>query len=168
MTQQREFLQDLLIGAVGGLIGTWALEKVSSALYSIEDPAAREREERLRKAGDPSSILAKRLSDEVLRLTLTDAQKQRLAMSIHYGFGAVAGSMFGALVARAPYLTAGWGALFGTLVWLLADETGMPLMALSRPSQDYPWQTHARAFTAHLAYGAAAVGTYTTLKKLAS
>lgn len=100
---------------------------------------AKRREDALRSESKPPLRLAKRISDDVLRLNLPDAKKTNLASAIHSGFGVLAGALYGALQPRVPFLSAGMGKLF----WLLADEIGMPVMGLSRPSQDYPWQTHA-------------------------
>jgi hypothetical protein len=41
--------------------------------------------------------LARRVSDDVLRLNLPEEKKGNLAMGIHYGFGAMADALFGAL-----------------------------------------------------------------------
>ncbi len=163
-----EFVKDVLIGAVGGLIGTVVLERISSKLYEWEDGQARKREDELRKGGEPAMQLAKRVSDDVLRLNLPEEKKEKLAMGIHYGFGAMAGALFGAIAPRAPFLSAGLGTVYGTLFWLLGDEIGMPVMGISKPSQDYPWQTHARAWAAHVGYGAAVVGTYKLAKNIAA
>ncbi len=163
-----EFFKDVLIGAVGGLIGTVVLERISSKLYEWEDDQARKKEDELRKDGDPPMQLAKRVSEDVLRLNLPEENKGKLAMGIHYGFGAMAGALFGTLAPRAPFLSAGFGTVYGTLFWLLGDELGMPVMGISKPSQDYPWQTHARAWAAHVGYGAAVVSTYKLGNKLAS
>jgi hypothetical protein len=38
-----DFFKDVLIGAVGGLIGTVVLERISSKLYEWEDEQARRR-----------------------------------------------------------------------------------------------------------------------------
>ncbi len=162
------FFKDVLIGAVGGLIGTVVLERISSKLYEWEDEQARKKEDELRKDGDPPMQLAKRVSDDVLRLNLPEDKKGKLAMGIHYGFGAMAGALFGAVAPRAPFLSAGLGTLYGTLFWLLGDEIGVPVMGLSKPSQDYPWQTHVRAWAAHLGYGAAVARTYKMARKIAA
>lgn len=161
-------LKDVLIGAIGGLIGTVVLEQITSKLYEWEGEEAKKKEEQLRAEGDPPTILAKRISDQVLRLNLSDKKKEKLAIGIHYAFGAMAGALFGALEPRAPFLSAGLGTMYGSLFWLLGDEIGMPVMGLSKPSQDYPWQTHARAWAAHAGYGVAVVGTYKLVKKIAA
>lgn len=161
-------INDVLIGAIGGVIGTVVLERISLALYERESPEAKKSEDELRTEGDPPLQLAKRISDDVLRLNLPEAKKKKLALGIHYAFGAMAGALYGALQPRVPFLSAGLGTLFGTGFWLLGDEIGMPVMGLSKPSQDYPWQTHARAWAAHVGYGATVVGTYKILNRLAA
>jgi putative membrane protein len=161
------FWRDIAIGAVGGLIGTVVLEKISSTLYERENLQAKTRENELLASGDPPMQLANRISDDVLRLNLPDEKKEKLAMGIHYAFGAIAGAMFGVVAPRAPFLSTGFGALYGTLFWIVGDEIGMPIMGISKPSQDYPWQTHARAWTAHVGYGAAVVGTFRLANRVA-
>jgi uncharacterized membrane protein YagU involved in acid resistance len=165
-SETRDLLQDVFVGAAGGVVGTVVLERISSKLYEWEDKQARNREDEVRKEGDPPMQLAKRVSDDVLRLNLPEEKKRSLAMGIHYGFGAMAGALFGALAPRARFLGAGLGAVYGTLLWLIGDEIGMPMMGLSKPSQEYPWQTHARAWAAHVGYGAAVVSTYKLANKI--
>lgn len=64
------------------------------------------------------------------------------------------GGVYGALRGRLPLVDAGNGIGFGTGMWLIGDEMITPLMGLSPPSQEFPWQNHARAFANHIAYGA--------------
>ena len=156
------FWQGVAVGAAGGLIGTVLLENISSRLYQRENPEAKRREDGLRSDGDPAMQLARRISDEVLRLHFR-RKTEKLAMGIHYAFGVMGGALFAALAPRAPFLSTGLGTLYGTLFWLIADEIGMPVMGISEPSQDYPWQTHARAWAAHVGYGASRFGFFVKL-----
>ncbi len=56
------------------------------------------------------------------------------------------------------------GVGFGTGLWLIGDEVMMPLMGLSPPSTEFPWQNHARAFANHFAYGATLGITHSLLR----
>lgn len=89
-SETREFFTHVAVGAIGGLIGTMMLEKISTAFYEREGPKAKEREDQPRKDGDPPMRLAKRISGDVLRLDLPDRQNEKLAMGIHYRFGGMA------------------------------------------------------------------------------
>ncbi|MHB1698614.1 MAG: hypothetical protein ACYCSN_00525 [Acidobacteriaceae bacterium] len=63
------------------------------------------------------------------------------------------GGLFGALRNRVPGIGSAAGLTYGTALWLIGDELMMPVLKLSPPSTDFPWQNHARAFTNHAAYG---------------
>ena len=43
--------------------------------------------------------------------------------------------------------------MFGTAVWLGADEVAVPAFRLSKPPTEYPVSVHAYAFMSHLVYG---------------
>ena len=45
--------------------------------------------------------------------------------------------------------------LYGTLVWLMADEIGLPLTRLAPTPRETPLRLHAYALAGHLAYGLA-------------
>jgi hypothetical protein len=47
--ETKNLLNDVAIGAIGGLIGTVVLEKISTALYEHENPKAKKVEDELRK-----------------------------------------------------------------------------------------------------------------------
>ena len=72
---------------------------------------------------------------------------EKLAMGIHWGYGVLWGGLFGALRNRVPVIGSAAGLTYGTGLWLIGDELMMPVLKLSPPSTDFPWQNHARAFT---------------------
>ena len=45
------------------------------------------------------------------------------------------------------------GLPFGAAFWLLADETAVPLLGLSKGPTEYPLSTYAYALASHLVYG---------------
>jgi uncharacterized membrane protein YagU involved in acid resistance len=57
------------------------------------------------------------------------------AAGLHFSFGAAVGAMYGALV------------------WLVADEIVMPLIGLSRSTLQRPLELHLQSLAAHLVYG---------------
>jgi hypothetical protein len=164
----------LLGGALGGIAGTWAMA-TADALWSAVDqsggPVAQAR--RLKRSGvggghfaqseprshedsdTPSQLLARRLPG-----VDTPRRERIVGSAIHFAFGAAAGATYAAAVATAPphvarVLRSGHGLLYGTLVWLLADEIGVPLAGLAPPPHRTPPRLHAYALAGHFAYGLA-------------
>jgi uncharacterized membrane protein YagU involved in acid resistance len=82
------------------------------------------------------------------------AVEQRLGTAAHYGFGAAAGLAYALASHGAPSLRAGFGLVYGTLVWALADEAAMPALGLSRGPRELPLGVHAYALGGHWVYGA--------------
>jgi len=79
---------------------------------------------------------------------------------IHFGFGAAAGATYAAALTTAPppvarVLRSGRGLTYGVLVWLLADEIGVPLTGIAPAPHRTPLRLHAYALAGHLAYGLA-------------
>jgi len=75
---------------------------------------------------------------------------------VHYAFGTAMGALYGAVVERRRRVTPVAGPLFGSALFLSADEIGVPLAGLSGLPTEYPFSTHLEALAAHLVYGVTA------------
>jgi uncharacterized membrane protein YagU involved in acid resistance len=84
-----------------------------------------------------------------------DSEEQPLGTAAHYAFGAAMGVAYALLSPRIPLLHRGYGTLYGSLVWIVADEGLMPALGLSRGPSQLPLRTHAYALAGHVVYGAA-------------
>jgi hypothetical protein len=146
-------LADTLKGAVAGGIAVWVMEQVDWYMYKHEDPAARQRTQRVRPDGmDPAHVMANKVAG-AFGTDLSPRQPHPAGIAMHYMFGIAPGALYGALQDRVPGLGVGRGALFGLGMFLIQDELANAASGLSaRPSQ-YPWQAHARGLVAHLIYG---------------
>jgi uncharacterized membrane protein YagU involved in acid resistance len=82
------------------------------------------------------------------------AIKPWLGSAAHYAFGGSLGIYYVLAADRAPLLRAGYGTLFGSLVWAIADEGVMPALGLSRGPRQLSSAVHAYAVAAHWVYGA--------------
>lgn len=72
---------------------------------------------------------------------------------MHYATGAASGAVYGIAAELAPKVTAGSGLTFGTAVWLVVDETTVPLLGLSKGPTEYPLSTHVYALVSHFVFG---------------
>jgi putative membrane protein len=173
MRKQKNVWSGLAAGLIGGLVASWIMnqyqalwkelieggeENISSA--QREDPQQRKESHRQRHSESDQSEeepatekIAEAISESVFDHKLTKRERQSAAPVVHYVFGATMGAFYGAVAEFAPAVTSGSGLLFGTTVWLGADETALPLLGLSTPPTDYPLSTHFYALTSHFVYG---------------
>lgn len=149
-------LSHAALGAIVGLGATWVMSRVSAAMYAQEDPDARRREDEARGHEAPTERAVERLADTFLDRPATERERARYGEVVHYGIGAGAGAMYGALHAATPGAGLLRGPLFGLGFFLVFDEGFNPLLGLSARPQAYPWQAHARGLAAHLVFGATA------------
>ena len=148
---QHSLWADIAFGLVAGAIATFVMDKVGSYGYQLEDEQARHYEEALRHE-DPPEVLAGKIAEAIGSVELDKEAKQKYGMAIHWGYGIVWGGVFGALRDRVPLVGSAGGMTFGLGLWLIGDELMMPVMKLSPPSTEFPWQNHARAAVNHFVY----------------
>lgn len=150
----------LLLGAVGGLLGTWAMGKFLQKAGVDEHEAgtslrrAKESETggRYIHEGEQSTETVGRLAwHAVTGEDPTRAEKEALAEVAHWGFGATMGALYGALHGSAS-VPAG-GILFGTAVWLVFSELAVPLLGLGPAPARTPLKGHLGHLGGHWIYG---------------
>lgn len=103
---------------------------------------------------EPASMQAAAAIGEAITGRPLSSQTRRIgAPAVHYAFGMAAGDVYGAAVELQPGAAAGWGLIYGTVVWLVADEIGLPLAGFSGSPLRYPLARHAAALFTHLGFG---------------
>ena len=106
-------------------------------------------------ADEPASRqMASITAETVAGRHLSEHEKDAAGPVFHYGFGALAGAIYGALAARAPQVTAGAGVPYGAAVFLTAAELALPMAGLARKPTTYPPARHVASLATHLVYGA--------------
>lgn len=88
-----------------------------------------------------------------------------LGTAAHYTFGAALGVVYAFGSNRAPAVRAGFGVLYGSLVWAIADEGAMPALGLSRGPRELPLGVHAYALAGHWVYGATLEGSMRAMER---
>jgi len=166
MAHQRNLLVDLVDGAVAGAVATWAMDKVTTALYERESDQAREREDRARHGKTAYGVAAEKAA-KVAGAELSDADREKYGSAIHWALGITAGALYGVLRPRLERAALARGLAFGAAFWLLMDETVTPAIGLAPGPAAFPWQTHARGLLGHLAFGAAADATLAAIQPAA-
>lgn len=143
-------------GALGGLTASWAMNQFqaleSQATKKLSNPAGQKEESG--ESDEPATVKAANLiSEKALDRELTPAEKKQAGPAVHYVFGTLTGAAYGALAQNMSFASSGYGTVFGSLLWLAADEVGVPALKLSKPPQEYPVSSHAMALSSHLVYG---------------
>ena len=80
--------------------------------------------------------------------------KRRLGTAMHYVFSGLCGMAYTLSSEFVPAMRGGFGLLYGTLVWLVADEAVTPALGLSKSPQEIPAADHLFALGGHGVFGA--------------
>jgi uncharacterized membrane protein YagU involved in acid resistance len=156
-------LGNMIRGAIAGTVATWVMDLVTTGMMAGQPESVTAREEAARPNGRSSVENLIDLLSERLGWTPDPDERERLAVVIHYGLGAVPGAGYALLRRRVPFLGAANGALYGLLLWLANDEYLATRLGIAGPPEAYPAETHVRGLVGHLALG---VATDTTLDVL--
>ena len=158
--RERSLFGDLLVGAVAGVVATWVMDKGTASMYEREGEVTRQRESAAREGKTAYGVAAEKAAGAAGR-ELSDEQRQRYGTAVHWALGAGAGALYGVLRQRTPWISLGFGTLYGVLFWLIVDEGANTSLGLTPPPQEFPWETHARGLAGHLVYGATAEAAFT-------
>ena len=139
----------MLAGMVGGLAVSCAMWLYMEAVSKIQN---RDRPPQ----GD--NVTAK-VADLALRKLTgkepSERTKQTGGAIVHYGFGTLVGAVYGAAVEYLPFAKSGFGALYGTTLFVVADEFLLPRLELAHWPADESALDQLGHLGAHLVYGVA-------------
>jgi hypothetical protein len=148
------WIADATRGGLGGFVGTWLMDLVTTGLLEGQSEESKRREETARPHGKPSVANLVDRIDVSLGLGLGDTHRATAAQVIHFGLGVLPGALYGALRHRVPVLGAGRGLLFGGLLWALNDEYLNTALGLAGRFDAYPAEAHWRGLVGHTVLGA--------------
>jgi hypothetical protein len=158
MGERRSLLADLGRGALAGAAATWVMGRTTGYLYEHEHRQARELEDAARDGRTAYGVAAEKAATALGR-DLSDAERQRVGMGIHWALGVGMGALYGAIRGRVPAADSGHGMLFGSAFFGIVDELATPALGLTPGPTAFPWQTHARGLAGHLVFGLIAEST---------
>ncbi len=160
----------LAAGLAGGLIGSWTMNQFQAGWGKLRKHTEKSQSQNQTQAqgeGEgPTEKVAGAVSSTVLHRELSKEEKKKLAPVVHYAFGTIMGGLYGLLAEVTPRTTAGFGAVYGTLLFAGVDEAGLAALGLAKPPTAYPASTHAYALASHLVYGATTEGVRRGIRKI--
>jgi Protein of unknown function (DUF1440) len=166
MRRNTDVMTNALKGAVAGAVATWTLDRVTTYMYEREPEPERRREDRARSGRTAYESAAEKVAS-LLGRQLSEQERQRLGVAIHWLLGIGAGVAYAMYGRNIPAFRRAGGGGFGTAFWAAVDEGLVTLLGLTPPPKAFPWQTHARGLAGHLAYGVAAEQTLRVLDAVA-
>lgn len=167
-----DVLKGLAAGLIGGLVASWTMNrfqdvwmKLAGSQSSGDEPQqqaeGQKSEQGLQQAqkksdeeqDDATVKTASAISEGIFDHKLTKSEKKIAGPAVHYAFGTSVGGLYGVAAELAPEVARGAGLPFGAAFWLVADETALPLLGLSKGPTAYPVSTHVYALASHFVYG---------------
>jgi putative membrane protein len=150
-----DVVRGAVAGAVGGLLGAYAMNHLHALLHPEPKHPAKTspRSKEKRTQEDPATVKAAIAVAEKVGHRLTQREKAIADPVVHYGFGASTGAFYGAAAEVLPPITMGRGMAYGAAVWLFGDEMAVPALGLSKKPTAYPVKLHADMFLKHMAFG---------------
>ena len=152
----------ILAGALGGLVGTWAMNHLQRWWTLAADGGppqsaggkhdARDWQERS-EGQNSNEVAADVVGQRIAGRPLTPDDRRVGARLMHYAFGSAMGALYGPCRSRSESVSLRDGVAFGLVLWAAADELAMPLLGLSGPVTNRPLEMHLQAAAAHIAYG---------------
>jgi putative membrane protein len=98
---------------------------------------------------EPPEVLAEKIAGGPLgEVPLAVASE-----TIHWGFGATVGAVYGVMAEYFPAVTDKDGASFGLALATLTHEGALPAMGLSAPVEEQTTREHTSEMTTHLVFG---------------
>jgi putative membrane protein len=161
---ERSAWKGLLAGAAGGLVGTivmtqfqngWQKTAEKRRFGDIRNGETRSRARTSHEKEDATMKAAGNLARATGR-ELTHEQKRQASPWVHYGFGTAMGALYGMAMETSPRGVRAqripfFGSLFGSALFLGADEMAVPALGLAEASESPT--SHLYGWASHLVYG---------------
>ncbi len=159
-SSEPHLFRGILAGAVGGLVASAAMNGFqaasSQAKTALQTPEVREQAQQQQAASgdDTTQIVANLVAQKATGDELSQDQKNTAGPVVHYLFGTLMGAFYGGLAEYAPLSALGVGTVFGSALFLGADEVTLPALGLSKSPAEEPIGPQLDHWAAHLVYGA--------------
>lgn len=138
--------KDILKGAIAGLIAGIVATAAKTAAEAVYPP-------RIHGEAEPPQELAdKVLGPRYFALSSHTVEGE----TIHWGFGALAGALYGVAAEVYPQATDKHGASFGLTLAAVTHEGLLPALGLGAPPEDQSNREQASEMATHVIYGVVA------------
>jgi len=158
----RNLVKNALFGAIGGVTGTFIIEKAIGFLTRFQSERDKRIERQLTPENPPEK-LAGRLAYMGLGVELSKEQRRKLGKLVSWGYGTFWGAVYGVLRYEVPSTSKFGGLAFGVAFGLFSEGVLLPITELTPSAYEYPATMLVRDLVAHYAYAATVEGTCSIL-----
>jgi uncharacterized membrane protein YagU involved in acid resistance len=135
-----------------GLAATWFMDRVDKLIYTAQAEDVHRREAELEDVTGPGQFA--RALIRAFGREPTHDETVLWGRVAHVGMGITFAVLYPAAARRAPWLRAGFGAMYGLAI-SPANLVIVPALGLTPPSWEFPIKTTVRGVGYHIAYGIA-------------
>lgn len=160
----KRLMKDIVLGMIGGLAGTYLMDKVTTLMYRYESDETKKRETVLMK--EPAYTVLARRAAKKAGVALSDDEAAKAGNAFHWSYGIAWGGVYGALYERAPAFSKAAGLPYGATVFAVGDEGLNTALHVAPPPQDFPLAVHLRGLVGHAVYAATVDAVYRALKRI--
>lgn len=165
---ERDIVKGLVAGLIAGAFASWTMNLYQAAFQKVaktwreNDPRKsnsqqeQQSSEEQSEDEDATMKMAGLLGEKVLHRQLSKEEKKKASPFVHYGYGTLAGGLYGAAAELVPAIKKGSGTLYATALFIGGDEIAVPALNLSGSPKEFPLSVHANALASHLVYGVSA------------
>lgn len=156
---QPHLVKGMLAGMAGGLVGSWVMNLFIAAVTAAQQAGKSQQQQQQEKQAqgeDTTQKVADLATRKVTGEPLSQEGKQIGGPIVHYAFGTIMGGVYGLSAEALPVATTGGGTLFGSALFIGADELSLPALQLAKWPTEEPISAQAEHWAAHLVYGATA------------
>jgi hypothetical protein len=156
-----------LKGAVAGLVGTVLLTLAMRRLQPLVDLVwpVQVLTEQADDSLDPTSRLAEKVAVGVFETELPMDVSQTIGKGIHWGYGALWGTIYGIVQSSIHLPIAAHGSVLGFVVWMVGPLGLVPAMRLSTSPLKKPMPQPLRSLFFHEIYGLSVAVAYKLLSR---
>ncbi len=154
-------VRGVVAGMVGGLAASWVMNqfltgvsKATEAVKEHQDPQAYRQQQGQEQEEDSTMKVADAVASTVTGRHLSKEQKKIGGPIVHYAFGGLMGGVYGGVAEYSQSSRLGLGTLFGSTLFVGADEVAVPALGLAKPPTQQPAGDQASHWAAHVVYGA--------------
>lgn len=158
--EDASLLRGVVAGVAGGLAASWVMNmflagvtKTTEAVKQHQHPE-RQKQQDQQEGEDSTQKVADAVTHTVTGHHLSKEQKKTGGPIVHYAFGGLMGGLYGGIAEYSRPSRVGFGTLFGSALFLGADEIGVPAVGLAKPPTQQPASDQASHWAAHVVYGA--------------
>lgn len=159
-------IRGMLAGAAAGLLAAWVMNQFFVAWSKAQTALGGPAKEPQPEAEDSTEKVADAIVCAMTGRHLSKEEKKKAGPVVHYAFGSLMGGAYGALAEYSRQSRRGFGTVFGTVLFVGADEIVVPALRLGKPPTEEPFSSQASHLAAHMVYGASVEMVRRGLRKL--